>query len=171
MKTPLILTFDVGTQSTRCLLVRPDGSFADLRQVKHDPPYRSRNPGWAEQDPDFYYQRICETGRAVCQRSAGLLGEVAAVALTTIRDTVLCLDGDNRPLRDAILWLDKRRAQFDDPIPLSNKLLFRAVGMSGAVENIYRASACNWIAQRQPELWARTAKYVMLPTYLEPIRK
>lgn len=166
MKTPLILTFDVGTQSTRCLLVRPDGSFADLCQVKHDPPYRSRNPGWAEQDPDFYYQRICETGRAVCQRSEGLLGDIVAVALTTIRDTVLCLDGDNRPLRDAILWLDKRRAQFDDPIPLYNKLLFRAVGMSGAVENIYRASACNWIAQRQPELWARTAKYVMLPTYL-----
>lgn len=118
MKTPLILTFDVGTQSTRCLLVRPDGSFADLCQVKHDPPYRSRNPGWAEQDPDFYYQRICETGRAVCQRSGELLGDIAAVALTTIRDTVLCLDGGNRPLRDAILWLDKRRAQFDDPIPL-----------------------------------------------------
>lgn len=166
MKTPLILTFDVGTQSTRCLLVRPDGSFADLCQVKHDPPYRSRNPGWAEQDPDFYYQRICETGRAVCQRNGELLGDIAAVALTTIRDTVLCLDGGNRPLRDAILWLDKRRAQFDDPIPLYNKLLFRAVGMSGAVENIYRASACNWIAQRQPELWVRTAKYVMLPTYL-----
>ena len=49
MGHPLILTFDVGTQSTRCLLVRPDGSFADLCQVKHNPPYYSRNPGWAEQ--------------------------------------------------------------------------------------------------------------------------
>lgn len=166
MDSPLILTFDVGTQSTRCLLVRPDGGFEDICQVKHAQPYRSQAPGWAEQSPDFYYERICEAGRAVCGRNREALKRVTAVALTTIRDTVLCLDGDNRPLRDIILWLDKRQAEFDDPIPLYNKLMFRAAGMSGAVENIYRASACNWIAQRQPELWARTAKFVMLPTYL-----
>lgn len=166
MDSPLILTFDVGTQSTRCLLVRPDGAFEDICQVKHTPPYRSSAPGWAEQSPDFYYERICEAGRAVCTRSREALGRVTAVALTTIRDTVLCLDGDNRPLRDIILWLDKRQAQFDDPLPLHKKLMFQAVGMWGAVQDIYRASACNWIAQNQPELWARTVKYVMLPTYL-----
>ena len=117
MRTPLILTFDVGTQSTRCLLVRPDGSFADLYQVKYAQPYRSRNPGWAEQEPDFYYGQICEAGRAVCQRSKELLGEIAAVAVTAIRDTVLCLDGDSRPLRDIILWLDKRRRTSTIPSP------------------------------------------------------
>lgn len=79
---------------------------------------------------------------------------------------MLCLDRDNRPLRDIILWLDKRQAEFNRPLPLHKKLIFRAAGMSKAVENIYRASACNWIAQRQPELWAETASYVMLPTYL-----
>lgn len=166
MDSPLILTFDVGTQSTRCLLVRPDGRFEDTCQVKHAQPYRSQAPGWAEQSPDFYYERICEAGRAVCGRNREALKRVAAVALTTIRDTVLCLDRENKPLRDIILWLDKRQAEFDNPIPLYSRLMFRAAGMSGAVENIYRASACNWIAQRQPELWARTAKYVMLPTYL-----
>lgn len=166
MRTPLILTFDVGTQSTRCLLVRPDGSFADLYQVKYAQPYRSRNPGWAEQEPDFYYDQICEAGRAVCQRSKGLLGEIAAVAVTAIRDTVLCLDGDSRPLRDIILWLDKRQADFDNPFPPHKKLMFKVAGMDGASKNIYQASACNWIRQHQPEVWAKTAKYVMLPTYL-----
>ena len=66
MENPLVLTFDVGTQSTRCLLVRPDGSFADICQVKYDEPYYSRNPGWAEQRPDFYYDRICEVANTVC---------------------------------------------------------------------------------------------------------
>ena len=166
MDSPLILTFDVGTQSTRCLLVRPDGSFEDVCQVRHTPAYHSPNPGWAEQSPDFYYERICETGRTVCRRSREALARVRAVALTTIRDTVVCLDKDNKPLRDIILWLDKRQARFDNPFPLHKKLMFRAVGMWGAVQDIYRVSACNWIAQNQPELWAKTAKYVMLPTYL-----
>lgn len=166
MGYPLILTFDVGTQSTRCLLVRPDGSFADLHQVKYAQPYHSRNPGWAEQEPDFYYDRICEAGRAVCSRSREMLKDVIAVAITAIRDTVLCLDQDNRPLRDIILWLDKRQAEFDDPFPPYKKLMFKVAGMDGAAKNIYCASACNWIRQHQPEVWARTAKYVMLPTYL-----
>ena len=49
MEQPLVLTFDIGTQSVRCLLVRPDGSFADVEQQKYDVPYYSANPGWAEQ--------------------------------------------------------------------------------------------------------------------------
>ena len=122
---PLVLTFDVGTQSARCLLVRPDGSFADFHQIKYDEPYYSRRPGWAEQRPDFYYDRICEAGRVVCERSAALLKDVGAVTITTIRDTVLCLDENNEPLRDIILWLDKRQADFNDPFPAWKKLVFK----------------------------------------------
>lgn len=167
MENPLVLTFDVGTQSTRCLLVRPDGEFEDICQIKYgDEPYYSRQPGWAEQRPDFYYDRICEAGRTICERNSDKLGRVIAVTLTVIRDTVMCLDSENKPLRDIILWLDKRQADFNDPFPLHKKLMFRIAGMQEATKIIYRASASNWIQQYQPDIWAKTAKYVMLPTYL-----
>ena len=129
MENPLVLTFDVGTQSARCLLVRPDGEFEDICQVKYDEPYYSRKPGWAEQRPDFYYDRICEAGKTICARNADKLSRVIGVTLTVIRDTVLCLDKDNKPLRDIILWLDKRQADFNDPFPLYKKLLFKVAGM------------------------------------------
>lgn len=105
MGDPLVLTFDIGTQSARCLLVRPDGSFADICQIKYEEPYFSRNPGWAEQRPDFYYDHICKIGKTVCERNAELLPDIIAVTLTVIRDTVLCLDKDNKPLRDIILCM------------------------------------------------------------------
>ena len=166
MENPLVLTFDVGTQSARCLLVRPDGEFEDICQVKYDEPYYSRKPGWAEQRPDFYYDRICEAGKAVCERNADKLSRIIGVTLTVIRDTVLCLDKDNKPLRDIILWLDKRQADFNDPFPLYKKLLFKVAGMQDATRILYQASVSNWIQQYQPDIWAKTAKYVMLPTYL-----
>lgn len=166
MGDPLVLTFDIGTQSARCLLVRPDGSFADICQIKYEEPYFSRNPGWAEQRPDFYYDHICQIGKTVCERNAELLPDVIAVTLTVIRDTVLCLDKDNKPLRDIILWLDKRQADFNDPFPLISKLLFKLVGMTEKTEIIYRATAANWIMQHEPEIWKNTAQFVMLPTYL-----
>ncbi len=166
MENPLVLTFDVGTQSTRCLLVRPDGSFADICQAKYDEPYYSRNPGWAEQRPDFYYDRICEVASTVCSRNRDKLQNIIAVTLTVIRDTVLCLDENNEPLRDIILWLDKRQADFKNPFPVYKKWIFKIAGMEEATKILYRATASNWIRQNQPDIWEKTAKYVMLPTYL-----
>lgn len=166
MDAPLVLTFDVGTQSARALLAKPNGDFLDMVQVKYDEPYYSRNPGWAEQRPDFYYDRICEAGKTLCERNPEALKDVIAVTLTVIRDTVLCLDKNNEPLRDIILWLDKRQADFNNPFPLYKRLLFKVAGMKDATEILYRATASNWIRQNQPEIWAKTAKYVVLPTYL-----
>lgn len=166
MENPLILTFDIGTQSTRCLLVRPDGEFEDICQVKYSEPYYSRRPGWAEQRPDFYYDRICEAGKTVCERNADKLPRIIAVTMTVIRDTVLCLDKDNKPLRDLILWLDSRQADFNNPFPFYKSVAFSLVGMGEATKIIYRATAANWLMQNQPDIWQKTAKFVMLPTYL-----
>lgn len=166
MEQPLVLTFDVGTQSVRCLLARPDGSFADMEQRKYPVPYFSPNPGWAEQTPDFYYEQICAVAQTLCGRNRHRLDRVIAVTLTAIRDTVLCLDRNNRPLRNIILWLDKRQADFDNPFPLYKKWIFKLAGMEQTTKTLYRATASNWIRQNQPEIWKKTAKFVMLPTYL-----
>ncbi len=166
MENSLVMTFDVGTQSARGLLVRPDGSFEDIIQLKYDEPYYSRNPGWAEQRPDFYYDKICEIAKKLCQKNSDKLSRVKAVTITTIRDTVLCLDKNCRPLRDIILWLDKRQADFDNPFPFVKKVAFKLVGMEAATEIIYRATAANWIMQHQKDIWQKTDKFVMLPAYM-----
>ena len=51
--SPLILTFDMGTQSARALLVDAAGSIVAKAQKRYETPYVSPQPGWAEQDADF----------------------------------------------------------------------------------------------------------------------
>jgi sugar (pentulose or hexulose) kinase len=99
MEQSLVLTFDVGTQSARCLLVNESGDFEDKEQQKYKVPYLSKQPGWAEQTPDFYFNIIAEMSKKVIERNADKLDRITAVCLTCIRDTVLCLDKDKRPLR------------------------------------------------------------------------
>mgnify|MGYP000155729984 FL=1 len=166
MEQSLVLTFDVGTQSARCLLVNESGDFEDKEQQKYKVPYLSKQPGWAEQTPDFYFNIIAEMSKKVIERNADKLDRITAVCLTCIRDTVLCLDKDKRPLRDIILWLDEREADEDGRIPAAKRALFSLVGMGESVDMIYRASTGNWIMQNEPEIWAKTDKYVMLPSYL-----
>lgn len=166
MGTPLVMTFDVGTQSARCILVRPDGDFEDVCKIKYEEPYFSRQPGWAEQTPNFYYDQLCKAGQIICARNADKMKDVIAVTSTVIRSTFMCLDKDNKPLRDIIVWLDKRKAVFDDPLPTHKQFMLKAVGMEDAIKILYTSAACNWIKQNEKEVWANTAKYVVLPTYL-----
>ncbi|MBR0536903.1 MAG: FGGY-family carbohydrate kinase [Clostridia bacterium] len=166
MSDPIVLTFDVGTQSVRCLLVTPDGAFLDKEQMTYETPYFSREPGWAEQRPDFYFEQMAEISRRLLARNGALTDRIKAVSVTCIRDTVLCLDKNREPLRDIILWLDSRKAKFDRPFGAGKKMLFDLIGMGDSIKKIYKATAANWLMQNEPENWEQTDKYVMLPTYL-----
>ena len=166
MNKPLVLTCDIGTQSARALFVDPDGSIVDVCQSKYAEPYFSREQGWAEQKPDFYFDQLCKTTKALCARNPALLPDVTAMTITCIRDTVLCLDENNDPLRDIILWLDKRTSDPEGAMPAWKMLLFKFVGMEETAKIVYAASAGNWIMRNEPEIWEKTKKYVMLPTYL-----
>lgn len=166
MKEPLILTFDIGTQSMRAMLVNKKGDIIDLEQMRYERPYISRNPGWAEQRPDFYFDNLCIVAKALSDKCKTLMEGVIAVTMTTIRDTALCLDKNNKPLKDIVLWLDKREAKHVSPLPKYKKALFKLVHQSDTVDMQQRQSICNWIMENEPELWAKTDKYVMLPTYM-----
>lgn len=59
-KERIVLIFDVGTQSTRALLINNRGSILAKAQKKHEPPYVSPDTDYAEQDAQFYYGKLCE---------------------------------------------------------------------------------------------------------------
>lgn len=166
MGEPLVLTFDIGTQSTRAVLVDKHGNIVAVSQKKYAEPYFSKKPGWAEQKPDFYYERMLESGKELCEKNREKLDDVIAVTVTCIRDTLMLLDKENKPVRDIILWLDKRQAKYNDPLPIFKKALFRLVGMQDSIKILYKASYYNWLIQNEPQNIEKTAKAVMLPTYI-----
>lgn len=164
MSTPLVLTFDIGTQSARAMLVNPNGDIVLKAQKKFKPPYFSKSPNWAEQKPDFYWDSICEVSLALKSRAGALWNDIIAVTSTTIRDSSICVDSNGNPLRDMILWLDKRESH--RPIPKSRDAAFRAVGMKEAIELQKNCAACNWIMENEPDIWAKTYKFIYLSGYI-----
>lgn len=89
MSKPLVLTCDIGTQSARALLVDPDGRIVDVVQSKYAEPYFSKEPGWAEQKPNFYFDRLCECCRELCARrgSSARSASAAMSQRTSVRGT------------------------------------------------------------------------------------
>ena len=153
MSIPLVLTFDIGTQSARAMLVNPSGDIVLKAQKKFSPPYYSKQPNWAEQRPDFYWESICEVSRALKQGAGELWNDIIAVTSTTIRDSSICVDQNGAPLRDMILWLDKRES--NHPLPPAKETLFKAIGLKEAIDLQKNCAACNWIMENEPEIWEK----------------
>jgi len=165
-ENPLVLTFDVGTQSARAMLVDKNGSVVCQKQKTYEKAYYSPKPGWAEQDPDMYWSVMCEMSRSLKEECGACWQDIIAVTSTCIRATTICLDENGRPLRDAVVWLDKRKETKLPPLPVKSRVAFQLAGLLKPIETIRSNLACNWISLNQPEIWAKTDKFVLLSTYL-----
>ncbi|MDR2629600.1 MAG: FGGY-family carbohydrate kinase [Spirochaetaceae bacterium] len=166
MGEPVVLTFDMGTQSARALLVNSQGIIVHKVQKIYAAPYYSKQPGWAEQRPDFYWDSLCEVSRSLKEQAGSIWQDISAVTCATIRDTCLCLDREYNPLRDVILWLDDRKTENLDPLPVLWDILIKVAGMSEGVALQRRISAGNWLARNEKEIWERTDKFVFISTWL-----
>lgn len=165
---PLVMTFDVGSQSVRAIIVDKDGNIQGSYKLAYkEICLPSSNPDYAEQDPRFYYDMICQASIGLKNNvSADVLESVKAVSITCIRDTVLILDKDHKPLRNIITWMDRRRASGLPKLSLFKRAVLALVGLTDSINMLYKDSFYNWIRENEPELWEKTDKFVMLPGYL-----
>ena len=162
--TQYILAIDNGTQSVRALLFDLQGKLVDKSQVAIT--YQSAEPGWAEADADVFWQALCQACQQLWQTTRVNKSDIAGLVITTQRGTTLALDVKGQPLRPAMIWLDQRRTEHAPRLAWWWEAAFRAIGMRDTVRHFQKEAEANWIAQHQPNLWARTAKYLLLSGYL-----
>ncbi|MBO4359320.1 MAG: FGGY-family carbohydrate kinase [Eubacteriaceae bacterium] len=160
----LVLAVDIGTQSLKVMLVDRFGHMPALVRRRYSEAYLSDEEGRAEQKADFYWDEACAAIRELKDRFPSEFSRMCAVTITTIRDTFVCLGRDLSPVRDVILWMDRREAP-DPQLSLLQKILFGAVGKTEMIKMQYRKSMCNWIRVNEPEIWEKTYKYATLSGY------
>ncbi|MDW8277184.1 MAG: FGGY-family carbohydrate kinase [Anaerolineales bacterium] len=159
-----LLALDNGTQSVRALVFDPRGKLLAKQRIPIEP-YFSSAPGLAEQDPNVFWDALCQACRGLWAQGVEK-SSLAAVALTTQRSTVINVDKNGQPLRPAIVWLDKRRTEGLPPVGGLWGLGFKLAGASRTVAYLQAEAEANWIRTHQPEIWQATHKYLFLSGYL-----
>ena len=157
----LILAIDNGTQSVRALLFDLQGNVVGKSKVELDP-YFTRQPGWAEQEPMYYWESLCQACQRLWESVDIDKSRIKGVTLTCQRGTTMCIDENGQPLRPAVVWLDQRRAETDDPVGGFWGPLASVTGLKGLID-YFRSKCCSrWIAQNEPEIWAKTKHFLLL---------
>ena len=161
----LILAIDNGTQSLKALVFDLEGRLA-AKHVAVFQPYYAQQPGWAEQDPEVFWDALCQACQGLWQSFPAYRSRLAAVSLTTQRCTVINVDDQGRPLRPAMVWLDQRRTHDLPPVGGLWGLLFKISGLHKTIAYFQSEAEANWIRTYQPEIWKNTHKYLLLSGFL-----
>jgi len=161
----LILAIDNGTQSLKAIVFDARGNLLNKQQVAFDP-YYSKQPGWAEQDPEVFWKALCQACQALWLENPQLKDRIAGATLTTQRATVINVDQKGSPLRPAILWLDQRKTHGMPFISGPWGLFFRLARLKDTIAYFQAEAEANWIHTYQPDLWEHTHKYLLLSGFL-----
>ncbi|HPF51348.1 MAG TPA: FGGY-family carbohydrate kinase [Draconibacterium sp.] len=160
-----LLSIDCGTQSLRAILFSIKGEMLGIERISFKP-YVSPNPGWAEQDPEVYWDAL----KTACQKLKAdypeEFNQLVGVGVTTLRDSMINVDKEGKPLRPLMVWLDQRKANPVYKPHLGMRIVFKIIRFEDSVDKAQRDGKCNWIRQNEPEIWAKTHKYLQVSGFL-----
>ena len=149
-KKNLVLAADFGTESVRVAAVDKEGVAAAESSWSYRTYYP--NPGWAEQRPHELWTAFLHAARSVSNRLIRNEHRINAVCLDTTAATILLLDGNMRPIRNAILWMDVRAGRDAQDLSVSgvNSKLYHDPAKWPATWLIPRI---RWLQREEPEIY------------------
>ncbi|HEY5821854.1 MAG TPA: FGGY-family carbohydrate kinase [Propionibacteriaceae bacterium] len=148
----LLLGVDMGTSSTKGVLVTPDGTVVATTQRAHE--ISLPRPGWAEVDAERVWwgdvRDICQT----LVRTAP--GPVVGVCVSGVGPSLVLCDAELTPLRPAILYGIDSRATEQIEV-LNHRYGHEEILTNGGKFLTSQALGpkLEWVRQHEPEVWRR----------------
>ncbi len=142
----LVLALDQGTTSSRAIVFDAGGEALGTAQeelTQHFP-----RSGWVEHDPEEILQGQLATARGAMEAAGVGPGDLAGIGITNQRETTVVWDRKTgRPIHRALVWQDRRTAEFCDRL--------RADGLTGLLQErtgllpdpYFSASKVHWILE------------------------
>jgi xylulokinase len=144
-----VIGIDVGSQSVKALVTDESGAVLATASAPCDMTHP--HDGWAEQDPADWETAIATSVRAACDQAGVAGGDVRMLGLACQVDGLVALDAGLRPLRPAIIWLDRRAGRQTDA-------LVAAAGADALVartglqpDSSHTAPKAMWLRDEEPD--------------------
>ena len=168
-----LLGYDVGSSSVKASLVDVESGkcVASAFYPKKENTIISLKTGWAEQDPESWWENLKLATADVLAQVRSLSGgstpltnrelTIAAIGISYQMHGLVCVDKDGNLLRHSIIWCDSRAVPYGEAA-------FNALGHEKCLGHLlnspgnFTAAKLAWVKENEPELFDRIDK-IMLP--------
>jgi glycerol kinase len=138
-----ILALDQGTTSSRAMVVDESGSVVSIAQH----PFRQifPKPGWVEHSPSEIWASQSGVATAALAEANLTDRDIAAIGITNQRETTVVWDRETgEPVFNAIVWQDRRTAEFCDGLRArAGEVIQQKTGL--IPDAYFSGSKINWI--------------------------
>lgn len=163
MEKRYLLGLDVGSSSVKASLVDADSGkcVASAFYPEKEAPIMAVKAGWAEQDPQMWWDNAKLAVRRVTADAGAAADEVKAIGISYQMHGLVCVDKDLHALRPSIIWCDSRA------VPYGEKA-FGDLGAERCLSHLlnspgnFTAAKLAWVKENEPETYRKIYK-VMLP--------
>lgn len=156
----MLLGVDLGTSSVRVAVVDERGQIRGLGQQEY--PIEIPRPGWAEQDPEAWW----EATQAACRQAIqarGLAPEaITAIGLSGQMHGTVLTTASGDPLGHAIIWADGRSAAVANRLNHEIGLARLAELAGNRVSAGFMAATLGWLREERPAT-LDSARWALLP--------
>jgi len=158
-----LLGIDVGSSSVKASLldaatgVCAGSAFFPKTEQKIESP----EPGFAEQDPQLWYDCAKNAVRDAMREANAKPEDVKAIGIAYQMHGLVCVDKDQNVLRPSIIWCDSRAVHY-------GQAAFEALGSDKCLSHLmnspgnFTAAKLAWVKDNEPELFAKIDQ-IMLP--------
>lgn len=156
-----ILGIDIGTSGCKASVVDAEGRI--VGQAYKEYPLVSPRPGLQEIDPELVWRSTKEVIAHAASAAAG--DPVLAISVSSFGESVVPVGADGFPLRNAILYIDRRGA--DEARFLGEGLGADKVhAITGAPpHSMYSINKILWLKRNESDTYRRAWKFLLLADY------
>lgn len=163
----LLLGLDIGSSSIKSSVVNADTGSVVCRAQSPDEelPITALNPGWAEQDPQTWWEHTVMAVRKCLKLGAVKPGEVTAIGISYQMHGLVVVDKELNVLRPSIIWCDSRAVDIGE-------IAARNLGSEYCLGNLlntpgnFTASKLKWVKENEPDLFDRIHKFMLPGDYI-----
>lgn len=154
-----LLGLDLGTSSVKGMLLSSQTGQI-LGEANADYNIHIPSLGYAEQDPEEWYEKTCQVTRQIMANSPG--NQVSALSFSGQMHGLVAIDRKGNPVCPAIIWPDQRSGQAIEEIYRKVGREFLAEHLQNRISAGFLLASLYWLKENQPDIYGRIYK-VMLP--------
>ena len=159
------LGIDVGSSSVKVALLDIESGkcVCSSTNPKVEAPIIAERKGWAEQDPQSWWEYLCEGVRDMAREHD--MSQVAAIGISYQMHGLVALDKDCKPVRNSIIWCDSRAVEV-------GAAALEGIGYDKCMSSLlnspgnFTASKLAWVKKNEPQVYERIWKFMLPGDYI-----
>ena len=164
MMKSYLLGIDIGTSACKVAVFDRNGKV--LAAASGDYPVYYPHEGWAEQNPEEWWDAVCRATKETIQKADITADEIAGIGIDGQSWSAIPIDREGNVLANTPIWMDTRAQSICDRLnqEIGQEEIFEVAGNS--LQPSYSTAKILWYKENLPEVYAKIHKILQSNSYI-----